>query len=30
MRIMLINRYEYVRSTAIQTNKQFISGFRVS
>ena len=30
MRIMLINRYEYVRSTAIQTNKRFIAGMRIS
>ena len=30
MRIMLINRFEYVRSTAIQTNKRFTAGFRVS
>lgn len=30
MRILLINRYEYVRSTAVQTNKRFTSGFRVS
>jgi hypothetical protein len=30
MRIMLINRFEYVRSTAIQTNKRFIAGMRIS
>jgi hypothetical protein len=30
MRIMLINRYEYVRSTAIQQNKRYIAGFRVN
>jgi hypothetical protein len=30
MRIMLINRYEYVRSTALQTNKRYIAGFRVN
>jgi hypothetical protein len=30
MRIMLINRYEYVRSTAIQQNKRYIAGYRVN
>lgn len=30
MRIMLINRYEYVRSTAIQQNNRFVSGYRVN
>lgn len=29
MRIMLINRYDYVRSTAIQQNKRYIAGYRV-
>ena len=30
MRIMLINRYDYVRSTAIQQNKRYIAGYRVN
>jgi type II restriction/modification system DNA methylase subunit YeeA len=30
MRTITMNRYEYVRSTMIQTNKQFISGARIS
>jgi len=30
MRIMLINRYEYVRSTALQQNKRYTAGFRVN
>lgn len=29
MRIMLINRYDYVRGTALATNKRTIAGFRV-
>lgn len=30
MRVMLINRYEYVRSTAIQTDKRYVAGYRVN
>lgn len=30
MRIMLINRYDYVRSTALQQNSRYISGSRVN
>jgi len=30
MRIMLINRYDYVRGTALATNKRTIAGFRVN
>ena len=30
MRIMLINRYEYVRSTALQQNKRYTAGFRIN
>jgi len=29
MRVLLINRYEYVRSTAIQMNKHVIAGYRI-
>lgn len=30
LRIMLINRYEYVRSTALQSNKKYTAGFRIN
>lgn len=30
MRILLINRYDYVRSSVINTNKRYIAGFRVN
>lgn len=30
MRITLVNRYEYVRSTALQTDKRYVAGYRVN